>query len=75
MGLPGSAVWEVDGADNKLFGQNLSLFAKLFLEKLGSVKKYHTARPTVADPPRGIVDGFEVQTRRVFEYVHVVPGA
>ncbi|KAL4956475.1 acyl-CoA N-acyltransferase [Aspergillus filifer] len=28
----GYSVWEVDGADNKLFGQNLSLFAKLFLD-------------------------------------------
>lgn len=28
----GYAVWEVDGQDNKLFGQNLSLFAKLFLD-------------------------------------------
>ncbi|KAJ5439462.1 uncharacterized protein N7458_010460 [Penicillium daleae] len=28
----GYAVWEVDGEDHKLFGQNLSLFAKLFLD-------------------------------------------
>ncbi|KAE8153937.1 acyl-CoA N-acyltransferase [Aspergillus avenaceus] len=28
----GYAVWEVDGDDNKLFAQNLSLFAKLFLD-------------------------------------------
>ncbi|KAL2860759.1 putative histone acetyltransferase (MysT1) [Aspergillus lucknowensis] len=28
----GYSVWEVDGADYKLFGQNLSLFAKLFLD-------------------------------------------
>ncbi|KAJ5338406.1 Histone acetyltransferase (MysT1) [Penicillium brevicompactum] len=28
----GYAVWEVDGQDYKLFGQNLSLFAKLFLD-------------------------------------------
>ncbi|KAL4779589.1 acyl-CoA N-acyltransferase [Aspergillus varians] len=28
----GYSVWEVDGADHKLFGQNLSLFAKLFLD-------------------------------------------
>ncbi|KAL4942265.1 hypothetical protein BDV06DRAFT_192636 [Aspergillus oleicola] len=28
----GYSVWEVDGAENKLFGQNLSLFAKLFLD-------------------------------------------
>lgn len=29
----GYSVWEVDGADHKLFGQNLSLFAKLFLDQ------------------------------------------
>ncbi|KAI9368298.1 histone acetyltransferase [Aspergillus egyptiacus] len=28
----GYSVWEVDGANHKLFGQNLSLFAKLFLD-------------------------------------------
>ena len=28
----GYGVWEVDGEENKLFGQNLSLFAKLFLD-------------------------------------------
>ncbi|KAL3462985.1 acyl-CoA N-acyltransferase [Aspergillus heterothallicus] len=28
----GYSVWEVDGADHKLFGQNLSLFAKLFVD-------------------------------------------
>lgn len=28
----GYAVWEVDGEEHKLFGQNLSLFAKLFLD-------------------------------------------
>ncbi|KAE8380042.1 acyl-CoA N-acyltransferase [Aspergillus bertholletiae] len=28
----GYAVWEVDGEDHKLFAQNLSLFAKLFLD-------------------------------------------
>ncbi|KAJ5552141.1 hypothetical protein N7494_001519 [Penicillium frequentans] len=28
----GYAVWEVDGEQHKLFGQNLSLFAKLFLD-------------------------------------------
>ncbi|CDM34054.1 hypothetical protein DTO013E5_1781 [Penicillium roqueforti] len=28
----GFAVWEVDGQNHKLFGQNLSLFAKLFLD-------------------------------------------
>ncbi|KAF9884063.1 hypothetical protein FE257_002352 [Aspergillus nanangensis] len=28
----GYAVWELDGEDNKLYGQNLSLFAKLFLD-------------------------------------------
>jgi hypothetical protein len=28
----GYAVWEVDGQNHKLFGQNLSLFAKLFLD-------------------------------------------
>ncbi|KAL5340057.1 acyl-CoA N-acyltransferase [Aspergillus crustosus] len=28
----GYSVWEVDGAKHKLFGQNLSLFAKLFLD-------------------------------------------
>jgi hypothetical protein len=28
----GYAVWKVDGQDHKLFGQNLSLFAKLFLD-------------------------------------------
>ncbi|KAJ5773586.1 Histone acetyltransferase (MysT1) [Penicillium paradoxum] len=28
----GYAVWEVDGENHKLFGQNLSLFAKLFLD-------------------------------------------
>ncbi|KAF7718661.1 Uncharacterized protein PECH_008818 [Penicillium ucsense] len=28
----GYAVWEVDGENNKLYGQNLSLFAKLFLD-------------------------------------------
>ncbi|KAJ6020665.1 hypothetical protein N7540_006169 [Penicillium herquei] len=28
----GYAVWEVDGEEYKLFGQNLSLFAKLFLD-------------------------------------------
>ncbi|KAF7593435.1 hypothetical protein BBP40_011537 [Aspergillus hancockii] len=28
----GYAVWEVDGDDHKLYGQNLSLFAKLFLD-------------------------------------------
>jgi hypothetical protein len=28
----GYAVWEVDGEKHKLFGQNLSLFAKLFLD-------------------------------------------
>lgn len=28
----GYSVWEVDGANYKLFGQNLSLFAKLFLD-------------------------------------------
>jgi hypothetical protein len=28
----GYAVWEVDGEDQKLFAQNLSLFAKLFLD-------------------------------------------
>ncbi|RDW86792.1 putative histone acetyltransferase (MysT1) [Aspergillus mulundensis] len=28
----GYSVWEVDGADHKLFGQNLSLFSKLFLD-------------------------------------------
>ncbi|KAJ5095590.1 hypothetical protein NUU61_004946 [Penicillium alfredii] len=28
----GYAVWEVDGQGHKLFGQNLSLFAKLFLD-------------------------------------------
>jgi hypothetical protein len=28
----GYAVWEVDGQEHKLFGQNLSLFAKLFLD-------------------------------------------
>lgn len=28
----GYSVWEVDGEEHKLFGQNLSLFAKLFLD-------------------------------------------
>ncbi|EED20296.1 histone acetyltransferase (MysT1), putative [Talaromyces stipitatus ATCC 10500] len=28
----GYAVWEIDGEDDKLFAQNLSLFAKLFLD-------------------------------------------
>ncbi|KKK16390.1 putative histone acetyltransferase (MysT1) [Aspergillus rambellii] len=28
----GYSVWEVDGADHKLYAQNLSLFAKLFLD-------------------------------------------
>lgn len=28
----GYAVWEIDGEEHKLFGQNLSLFAKLFLD-------------------------------------------
>lgn len=28
----GYSVWEVDGANHKLFGQNLSLFSKLFLD-------------------------------------------
>ncbi|KAJ5693010.1 hypothetical protein N7462_002433 [Penicillium macrosclerotiorum] len=49
----GYAVWEVDGEEHKLFGQNLSLFAKLFLDHktvFFDVATFHYYILTFTDP-------------------------